>query len=734
MTDEARKNYGDSNPSDLGGIFARIGRKEQDDSVRSQNAPPREELNDKKSLKALREHLMAFPWAKEEVYSLSSKFFGRRTAVELDEQYQRLLKSLHYLEMPEENADLALKVMLDEMTSAEAIKKSLLRKSETELKKALEDFSWPADNISRLARKYAGEKTAKEIETRYRIILSELPYDDSPDENRDLALAVLEDGGQYDSASNEAARRKYSREISKMLGLPARPHVARLTGKFFGTETPGALLTKCEDISQEIRSGVHPRDFEPAIKVLLEDLTQQDAALEMRALKNQDDIAHIADELGLSKKQAGKLIANCAQPRGKRWFDEEFLRIFKALPEYVDSDRTNAMLTIRVLAEEISQDQASGEAQRSKNREDVLLVAQELSLAQEDVDRLLALYDVAGASNFRGGEYDRLLGVIPHAQELHKSAGHLALKVIFGEITEDTAFKMAELIKAFGKFAIPEEDLNEIADKYLDKKSAEELLFSFEAILEKLPYMQSREENYGLAISVLISGGSQSLDNAIDQSQLKKDRAEFQRALNGYGWFSGYASELCEKYFNTKEVRQLISEFEALLSEMLYQQKPTENYDLGMRVLLEKMSRSEAAREAELRKLFKEAPWARDYAADMAGSYLGHKAPAEVFASLGERFEKNDFWKKDQAAHRYIAAKIIDELAGRFDFRMSELFFALFSNGVSLETVREIEKMSATLTGRHFDPQALAQRYVGSVAENATDNPGQRMLELINAA
>jgi hypothetical protein len=733
MTDEnSRKSNGENTP-DLGGIFARIGKKEQEEASRSQRGSSREEPGDKKSLKALREHLMEFAWARDEVYNISSKFFGRRTAAELDEQYQRLLKSLHFLESPEENSDLALKVMLDEMTSAEAIKKSLLRKSEAELKKALEGFSWPAENIGRLARKYAGDKTAQEIETRYRIILSELPYEDSPDENRDLALAVMEDGGQYESASLEAARRKYSREISKMLGLPSRPYVARLTEKFFGQETAGALLNRCEDISKEIASGAHPRDFEPAIKVLLEDLTQQEAVLEMRALKNQDDIAHIADELGLSKKQTGKLIANCAQPRGKRWFDEEFLRIFKALPEYSDSDRKNAMLAVRVLADEISNDQAFGEAQRSKNREDVLAVAQELMLPSEYADKLLALYDVAGAPAFRGGEYDRLLDSIPHAQELHKSAGQLALKVIFGEITEETAFKMAELIKAFGKFAIPEEDLNEIADKYLDKKSSEELLFSFESILEKLPYMQSREENYGLAISVLISGGAQALDNAINQAQLKKDRAEFQRALNGYGWFSGYASELCEKYFEQKEVRQLISDFEALLAELPYQQKATENYDLGMRVLLGKMSRAEAAREAELRKLFKEAAWSKDYAADMAGAYLGHKAPAEVFDALRERFEKNVFWKNNLPVHRYVAAKVIDELAGRFDFRMSELIFELFSAGVPLEAVREIEKTSASLTGRHFNPQELAERYVQSAADKAPDDPAQRIMEIMNS-
>jgi len=719
-------------PPDLGGIFARIGKKEEE----SPSPPPKpakaEEPPDRKSLKSLRENLLAYGWARENVYSISAKFFGKRTAAELDEQYRKLLNSLNYLESAEENADLALKLLLDEMTSAEAVKKSLSRKAGAELKHALAGTGWPAEKIEKIAAKYAGDKTAADIETRYRMILSELPHRRTPEENSDLALDVLEDKGAYPQARILAERRKYAAEIAELLGPLPEGCASRLAEKFSGAAAPAELLEKCRAVSEEIRAGAYPGDFLPALRVLLGEIEKADAAREMRALKNQDDIARMTEELGTTQRQTAKLVANCAQSKSAHWFDEEFLRLFNALAQYPDSDRKNALISLRVLAGEIAEEQALDEARRAKNRADIAALAADLRLDQECADKLLERYDIAGAPAFAGAEYARLLSAIPCPQESHKSAGRLAVKVLLGEITEEAAVNMAELAGAFGKFALPESDLSAIADKYLGKKTAGELLLSFEFILDKLPFVQSFEENYGLALDVLINGGAQSLDAAVSRAALKRDLMEYRKALNSYGWFSGYASDLCEKYFGKKDAQALIADFEALLEALPHEAKPTENYDLGMRVLLEKISSAEAQREAELRKLLRAEPWGRDYAAEMAAAYLGDLLPEELAGFLKERFERSDFWKREQPLHRYIAARTIEELSGKSETRQTEMLFELLALGVPLEAVKDIEQSVPRLAGRHFDPKDIAKRYAAVAAQSgAHSGAGGVFLELV---
>ena len=98
------------------------------DGALSEEPAPKHEEDDRKSLKKLRENLMSYEWARQDVYRISLKFFKERTAVELDAQFQKLLNSFQFFENPKENHDLALKVLLNEMTSTEAMKKSLLRK------------------------------------------------------------------------------------------------------------------------------------------------------------------------------------------------------------------------------------------------------------------------------------------------------------------------------------------------------------------------------------------------------------------------------------------------------------------------------------------------------------------------------------------------------------------------------------------------------------------------------
>jgi len=366
MADNEIINHGKA--PDLGGVFERIAKKDAPTPLMPAKNLRAQEPEDKKSLTALRDNLSAYPWVKGEVYRISAKFFSKRSAAEIDEQYNRLLSSLHFLDNPQENADLALKVILDEMTSAEAMKASLSRQGGAELKRSLETVGWPADRVARLAAKYAGEKTAADLEARYRIILSELTNDGCPTDNRDLALDVLEDAGRYESAKEEAARRVYAKQLSRLLDLPLQG-VEKLSAMFFGKKPAEWLLDECREINEQIRFGQYPKGFAIAVSVICGEISKDNALLQTRALKNQEDISHLAGELALTQKQAAKISANYAKPQCEKWFDEEFLSLFSSLPGYEDSDRKNALLAALVMAEEITRDSALEQAQHHARRE-----------------------------------------------------------------------------------------------------------------------------------------------------------------------------------------------------------------------------------------------------------------------------------------------------------------------------------------------------------------------------
>ncbi|MFA5160791.1 MAG: hypothetical protein WC421_00950 [Elusimicrobiales bacterium] len=721
-----------SAPPDLGGVFERLAK-----TPPPQDAPRREARKvheDRTSVRALRDNLSGYQWAQGEVYRLSAKYFGKRTAAELDEQCQRLLKSLHYMESPEENADLAINTLLDRMTSAEAMKASLARKSMAELKKAFADAGWPQDRAARIAAKYAGERSAAEIEARCRIILSELPHDQSPSENRDLALDVLEDAGSYEAARAQAARRVWLRQTARLLDAP--PQLAeKLADAFPGKKTPQELLAECEALTARIKCGQYPKDFLPAIAVLLGETAEGDAMRHARAQKNRDDVNRLACELSLTQKQAARIAAAFAAPESEKWFDERFLELFESLPQYADSDRENALLAARVLAGELNEKEALSRARGHKNHQDALELAKELALPQEQAAKLLEFAGGENAPPLRGGRYDELLIHLPQPPDRPRFAGRLALRAFMGEISEDSARRAAELAVAFAKYSIAENDLCALERKYGGQKSAQELTAEFEAVLAKLDWQQSPEENYGLALAALLEPGGQSGDAAASAAREDKERARFQAALNGYGWFSGYASELCGKFFGHKDVNQLISSFEKIISALPHQGKAEEeNRDLALRVLLERVSSSEAVREAELRKLFRGAPWSYDYAADLAGAYLGDLLPMEIFGYLNDRFSASGFWRDNQPAHRYIMAKTAEYLAGRMDGGVYDMVFELLALSVPPRAVREVEQAAANYSGRRFDPREMAKRYAEAAAKAGGHDGAAKTAEEIFAA
>ncbi|NLO90886.1 MAG: hypothetical protein GX410_02675 [Elusimicrobia bacterium] len=695
-------------------------------------APVREE-DDRKSLKKLRENLMSYDWARQDVYRISLKFFKERTAQELDAQFQKLLASFHYLESPAENHDLALKVLLNEMTSTEAMKKSLLRRDSADLRKVLSQQDWSKGYVEQLVGKYAGEKTIAEINAKFHLVINELPYESDPRENTNLALKVMLDWANYEQIKLDAQRNKYVRETARVFKGLSQEYVDRIVEKFFNRETVHGVFDRVLRLTQRLRVGVHPRDHVLAVRTILGDITEDEARLEVRKAKNAEDISRVERELALGGDTVSRLMERFAKLPDSPWFDEEFPAIFGQLQAINDAPKDNAMLAVRALAGELNRENALGSARRCRNLKDIQRLAKQLELKEEYLKALLKRYDSDTAGDFYEGDYLRILNALRRYEGSDEANAMIAVRVLVGEIPEDSVIKMSELVQAFARYELPEEALDRLSRKFLSTKTPAELLAEFEAVLDKMPYVDSREENCGAAVEALLNEKPEALAAMIDRAKLTREKGAMLRALNGYGWFSGFATELQEKYYGKKTADQLIDSFENSLAEMDYLEKPTENYDLGIKILLEKISLKEARREAQLRKGLKSLAATTEFVRDITERYLGAKTPEEVTEFFQSRLKNYTFWQADNAQHRYIIDVLVDELNGKSSPNISVLCAELLDSKVPLSNVRTILSFFMKKEDAGFDPTEACKIYMGFYqAEGDHDKATGQMLKSLS--
>ena len=577
-------------------------------------------------------------------------------------------------------------------------------------------------------KKYAGEKNVSDLNSKFHLIINELPYELDPKENTPLAIKVLLDWANYEQVRQEAGRNKYVRETGRVFkNLPA-DCLDRIVEKFFGRETVHGVFDRVMRLTERLRVGVHPRDHVLAVKTILGDITEDEARIEVRKAKNAEDISRIERELALGGDTVSRLIERFAMKADAPWFDEEFPAMFGLLQSANDAPKENALLAVRVLAGELDKEKARDSARRSRSLKDIQKVAKQLALKEEFVKALVKRYSAENSGDFYEGDYLRILRALRQYEGSEEANGLIAVRVLTGEIPEDSVIKMSELVQAFARYELPEEALDKIASKYLATKTPAEVLAEFEANLDRLPYVDSREENCGFAVDAMLNEKPEVLAEMVSRATVSREKGQMLRALNGYGWFSGFATELLEKYHGHKTSEQLIGAFENSLAEMDYLEKPTENYDLGIKVLLEKISLQEAKRDAQLRKELKALACTSDFVTEITERYLGAKPPTEVVEFFQSRFKNYSFWKADSAQHRYEVELLVDELNGKASSNISVLSAELLDSKVPLSNVRSIVSFFTKKEDAGFDPGEACKIYMGFYQAEGDHNKATEQL------
>lgn len=680
---------------------------------RRRKAQP-EELDEKKSLRRLREKLSELGWSRDEVYRLSVKFFGRRTAAEIDEDYRNLLKSFRFVEKPEENRDLALKVMLDELTSTEAVKSSHVKMRRAELRASLSQLPWAAETVDALVEKYADEKTAEELILRFNIILSDLPYDTVPAENNALAAAILLDASRYEESFEIAGKRVYALALGREFEDIPPELSQRLTDKYWNSVTAEELGEQSDRISNEIRHGEHPRNFILSLRVLTGELTKEEAFNEARRRKNVDDIAKLGEKIGLDTEFVSRVTGLYTGAEG-RWFDAEFPKTFARMYAYAGSAVPNAVLCVKAMAGEFDVDEAVFRSLAGKNAADLGALAEKIFLEDDFVAAVLEFYGEHRDREFVA-DYTAMLARFPENERVRRFAPRNILLAIIGEMNVEKAVFVSELMDRFDAYCIAPEDAGRLADKYSGLKSADQLKSEYESVLSKIPYLESPEENQGVALDVLLNGSGESLRDAIEQASIVRDRTLFQRELNKYGWFVGYASEITARFLGRKSVDEVVAAFTGLLDTLPFAGTREDNADIARKVLMGRMSEDEAHRQAEFRRDLAGKRWASNYINEIVGSYLGTKKPAKAVEALDKRLSKYGFVNLSRALNRYAVDLAVAELNGQARDLAVTLALELMEAEISLENVKRVYAEIECRKHLDFNPVEVAQYYRESVA------------------
>ncbi|MDD4005313.1 MAG: hypothetical protein PHW69_08965 [Elusimicrobiaceae bacterium] len=697
---------------------------------RRRKTPP-EELDEKKSLRRLREKLSELGWSRDEVYRLSVKFFGRRTAAEIDEDYRNLLNSFRYVEKPEENRELALKVMLDELTSTEAVKSSHIRMRRGELREQLAELPWAADMVDALVEKYADEKTAEELLMRFNIILSDLPYDASSSENNALAAGILLDASRFDESFEIAGKRVYALALAREFEDIPQELSQRLTDKYWNSVNAEELGEMSDRISSEIRHGEHPRNFILSLRVLTGELTKEEAFNEARRRKNVDDIAKLGEKIRLEAELVASVTSAYTGADGN-WFDAEFPKVFARLYVYSGSAAANAVLSVRALAGEITADEAVLRSLAGKNAYDIGALAEQIFLEDEFAGAVLEFYARNRNREFVS-DYSGLLARFPQHDGVRRFAPRNILHTIVGDMGVEKAVFVSEIMDAFDSYNVAPEDAGRLADKYMGLKTADQLKAEYESVLSKIPCLESQEENQGVALDVLLDGSGESLRDAVEQAAIVRDRTLFQRELNKYGWFVGYAAEITERFLGRKQVDEVVSSFTGMLDTLPFAVSREDNADIARKVLMGRMSEDEARRQAEFRRDLAGKRWAVNYINEIVSAYLGTKKPAKAVEALDRRLSKYGFLNLSRALNRYAVDLAVLELNGQARELPVTLALELMEAEISLENVKRVYAEVEAKKELDFNPVEVAQYYRESMASGITaDEAVSRVIGLFS--
>ena len=237
---------------------------------------------------------------------------------------------------------------------------------------------------------------------------------------------------------------------------------------------------------------------------------------------------------------------------------------------------------------------------------------------------------------------------------------------------------------------ILEEDLMIIACRYLKVKTPQDILDAFDAVLKRLPHVNQKEENLGLAVQVLLDGTEKVFEQAQQKAALRRERTLLRSALSKKEAYAGYEYDIAKRFAGQKTYVQIEREMDEILAELPHCQETLENKELACKVLLGTLSLEEARKQAAYLRDVKAQTLTQGLAPEALKNYLGTKPAQEITEFFEKSLAPYTFWKSDRAKHEFALAALVGELNGTSDTRISSFVLDMLESGSSLELVSDM--------------------------------------------
>lgn len=476
--------------------------------------------------------------------------------------------------------------------------------------------------------------------------------------------------------------------IYQMLPEINDDYAAKLVYTLENKKTVEQLQQDIANIAAQLSSDSPATDTMVA-KVLLDEITLPAALRQLRIYNNATSINELCAALEIPAKDTGKLLEVYASFSTKHYFDEAFATALKDVQDNADlSDEQKALHAVEKLLVQAQEIQQARVSFPKKNKKEIFALADSYHLSLPFTAALIDQYTQPASIEVKP-EFEKIFTQLAKENKSSSFRAILTARVLLGQITLKDALDMAH-VSALLKDKILEEDLMTISCRYLKVKQPQDIVTTFQAVLQRLPHVSQPEENLGLAVHVLIDGTAQSLDQAMQQAALKRDREILRRNLAKKELYSGYEYDLAQRFGGKKTLIQLERDMHELLDLLPYCMDKNDNKELACKVLLGSLSQEEAIKQAQYLRDLKAKTVTQGLAPELIKNYLGTKQPDEVLKFFENSLAPYTFWKSDREKHIFSLRTLVGELNGTYDRRVSQFVLDMLENGSSVDMLGDM--------------------------------------------
>ncbi|GHT39497.1 hypothetical protein FACS189437_03000 [Bacteroidia bacterium] len=458
----------------------------------------------------------------------------------------------------------------------------------------------------------------------------------------------------------------------------AGPHIAQKAAKVFeGKTTPEKLAGHIKQIKENLIFNTPETDIWAAY-VLLDKTTRAAAVAHLRTAKNREAVERFWAALRFSARTKETLISFYASPAAEMFFDAELAKIPGA-----QAGAEESLNAIKILEEKAESLKIPNRAQN--NLADIEEYALKYRFPSAAYLTLTAYFNNAGARNFKeyfDGVFNRLQSI----SDNEKLNVFLTLKTLTGFLTEDDAAAFASLAREIS-YPLHHADIFTLGCRYMPVKTPEEVAATLEAVLARLPFMEIKEENLGMAVNVMTEASAECLEETTSAAQKNKELAQFRKALSKYDFFENFSYDIAKKFAGAAAAREVVEKFENILKKFIYCSGRSENNDLACKVLLDKITEEEASAQAAYRRDLKAKSLTKGLAPEVLKKYLGTMPPDEIVSFFEKHILKYSFWKTDSAKHLYALEALTAELNGTSSREISRFVLNALEHGYELSAV-----------------------------------------------